>query len=215
MTLRLSESHGTADLATMISTTHNRTGTAMSSSMQSESMPITPDVSPPARRHSKSVPSTPSHRPNTNGIERESPSVSRLQNDSSPMSHQTDSSQTPPVARRPVGGCRFETGMAKARRRVPYSEGPEKLAPEPAKMKKELNRDHEEVLTRDIQDLYNRLLPTAESESRRSRLIEKLKKILRGRWPDCSINVKVFGSTGNNLGTCDSDIYICITTDCK
>ncbi|OAL24370.1 hypothetical protein AYO22_05746 [Fonsecaea multimorphosa] len=66
-----------------------------------------------------------------------------------------------------------------------------------------------------MEKLYAELQPTAESEGCRSRFIEKLDKILRGRWPTSSIAVNVFGSTGNNLGTSDSDVDICITTDCK
>jgi DNA polymerase sigma len=103
--------------------------------------------------------------------------------------------------------------MAKARRRVPYSLGPEKLGPEPLKRRRTLSTDQEEKLSRDIQDLYERLLPTPESEARRTKFVEKLERILRERWPSSSIKVNVFGSTGNNLGTSDSDIDVCITTN--
>ena len=63
--------------------------------------------------------------------------------------------------------------------------------------------------------LYEELQPTSESEQRRSRFIQKLDNILREQWPASSVKVNVFGSTGNSLGTSDSDVDICITTDCK
>ncbi len=109
--------------------------------------------------------------------------------------------------------CKYETGMAKARRRVPYSLGPDKLAPEPAKSRKELSEEQELVLSKMIHELYERLLPTPESEERRTKLVQKLETILHDRWPSSSIKVNVFGSTGNNLGTSDSDVDVCITTD--
>lgn len=105
--------------------------------------------------------------------------------------------------------------MARARRRVPYSLGPEPLQKEKSDLKTRLNHEEDEILTRDMQDLYSRLQPTAESEQRRSSFIEKLEGLLREKWPTSSIKVNVFGSTGNNLGTLDSDVDICITTDCK
>ena len=104
--------------------------------------------------------------------------------------------------------------MARARRRVPYSLGPDKLGPDPVKSKKRLGTEEEEKLSKDMQDLYHRLLPSPESEACRARLVEKLERILQKRWPAASITVNVFGSTGNNLGTSDSDVDICVTTDC-
>ncbi|KAK4938033.1 hypothetical protein LTR10_021440 [Elasticomyces elasticus] len=105
--------------------------------------------------------------------------------------------------------------MARARRRVPYSYGPEPLPKDKSDLKTRLNHEEDEALTRDMQDLYSRLLPSAESEQRRTRFIDKLDRLLRGNWPTSSITVNVFGSTGNNLGTLDSDVDICITTDCR
>ena len=63
--------------------------------------------------------------------------------------------------------------------------------------------------------LYATLVPTDESEERRRRLVEKLERLLQDRWPGQQINVSVFGSTGNKLGTKDSDVDICISTSCK
>ena len=103
--------------------------------------------------------------------------------------------------------------MAKARRRVPYSMGPDKLGAEPVKSRKQLSDELESKLSHDIQKLYEKLLPTAASEEQRTKFVQKLERILHDRWPSSSITVNVFGSTGNNLGTSDSDVDVCITTD--
>ncbi len=111
--------------------------------------------------------------------------------------------------------CKYETGMTQARRRVPYTLGPDKLEPDPQGTAKKLRPKEEFRITADMRALYERLLPTDESEVRRRKLVEKLGKLLKDRWPGQQINVSVFGSTGNRLGTSDSDVDICITTDCK
>lgn len=105
--------------------------------------------------------------------------------------------------------------MANAKRRVPYSLGPDKLDPEPELPKAALTTAEDQRLSGGMRELYKRLLPSKESEERRRRLVGKLELILKNRWPDHKIKVNVFGSTGNKLGTTDSDVDICITTDCK
>lgn len=105
--------------------------------------------------------------------------------------------------------------MAQAKRRVPYSLGGDKLKPEQFPPKANLNPGEEAKLSGDMRELYDRLLPSEESEERRRNLVKKLENLLHGKWPGHSIRVNVFGSTGNKLGTKDSDVDICITTDCK
>ena len=105
--------------------------------------------------------------------------------------------------------------MANAKRRVPYSLGPDKLDADPEVPKAFLSPAEDARLTTDMRELYSRLLPSPESEDQRKRLVEKLEIILRKQWPGYTITVNVFGSTGNKLGTTDSDVDICITTDCK
>lgn len=131
------------------------------------------------------------------------------------MSLPSDKSHTPPAGRKQYGGCKYETGMARARRRVPYSLGPDPLEKQKSDLKTRLTHEEDERLTQDMQKLFTELQPNAESEERRSNFIAKLDNILRSRWPSSAINVNVFGSTGNHLGTLDSDVDICITTDCK
>lgn len=164
---------------------------------------------------SKSNPSTPYQRSQTKLGQQISPSTGQPTREGSPRSLNSESSHTTPAPRRPLRGCKFEAGMAKARRRVPYSLGPEKLGPEPEDMKKKLGLQEEAKLTSDMQKLYSRLVPNDESLARRSRFVQKLESLLQTRWPGQQINVSVFGSTGNCLGTSDSDVDICITTDCK
>lgn len=164
---------------------------------------------------SKSMPSTPFHRPHSRSDLRASPSPDPITKNGSPLSIPSDKSHTPPAGRKHYGGCKYETGMARARRRVPYSLGPDPLEKAKSELKNRLTHEEDDQLTHDMEKLYQELLPTAESEERRSKFIDKLDKILRGRWPNSAINVNVFGSTGNKLGTSDSDVDICITTDCK
>lgn len=84
-----------------------------------------------------------------------------------------------------------------------------------------LDPDEEDKLSGDMRELYDRLLPTAESEQRRIRLVEKLDTILRKEWPGNEFTVHVFGSSGNMLCTSDSDgrLYerpttLCLLTFC-
>ena len=71
--------------------------------------------------------------------------------------------------------------------------------------KKYLNPQEEEKLSGDMRELYDRLLPSAESEERRSKFVQKLESLLNKQWPRNDIKVHVFGSSGNMLCTSDSD----------
>jgi DNA polymerase sigma len=165
-------------------------------------------ITPPTRQHSRSMPSTPSQKPHPDGNGPRSPSQHRNLNNISPRSLQSDVAQIPYRKQ-----CKYETGMARARRRVPYKEGPDKLEPDPSVKNRRLSLAQEEKLSRDMRELYNELIPTPESEHRRSKFLAKLERLLSDRWPNSSIKVNVFGSTGNCLGTLASDIDVCITTD--
>ena len=71
--------------------------------------------------------------------------------------------------------------------------------------KKYLDPVEEGKLSGDMRELYDRLLPSQESEDRRARFVQKLEKILNDRWPGNNIRVHVFGSSGNLLCTEDAD----------
>lgn len=164
-------------------------------------------------QQSSSLPSTPYQHPRDLPFRPGSPNEQDLLS-SSPRSTHSESNHPLPSLRKPASGCKFETGLAFAKRRFPYALGTEKL--EPKKPPKDhLDQDQKNALTADMTELYNKLLPTEDSERRRAQLVEKLENLFNGRWPGHTIKVNVFGSTGNKLGTSESDVDICITTDFK
>ena len=164
---------------------------------------------------SNSLPSTPYQKPLDGLFAGRSPSPRRNRLSSSPRSSHSDFNHHMPITRRHHGGCKYETGMAQARRRMAYSLGGDKLKPVPISAQAYQTAVENSNLSDDMRALYDRLLPTIESESRRNQFLVKLQTLLQERWPGHSIAVNVFGSTGNNLGTSDSDVDICISTDCK
>lgn len=101
--------------------------------------------------------------------------------------------------------CKYETGASYSRRRIQYDVGDAPLDAPKEEPKKALDPHEEKKLSGDMRELYDRLLPSQESESRRIIFIEKLEGILRNQWPTTEFRVKMFGSSGNNLCTNDSD----------
>ena len=71
--------------------------------------------------------------------------------------------------------------------------------------KKFLNPREEGKLSGDMRELYDRILPTRESDEKRARFVQKLDRVLNQQWPGNDIKVHVFGSSGNMLCTNDSD----------
>ena len=153
---------------------------------------------------SSSVPSSPYQRPRKISFGDHSPSSDKATKNASPDSEPEkrlrSASKVPTYA-----GCKFETGMAFSRRRIPYSIGGDQLERAKAPPKKYLNPSEEEKLSGDMRELYDRILPTRESESNRTKFIDKLERILNQQWPGNEIKVHVFGSSGNMLCTSDSD----------
>ena len=99
---------------------------------------------------------------------------------------------------------------------MPYVDGGnEELGPPKKEPKKSMEPDEHEKLSGDMRELYDRLLPSQESEDRRAQLVEKLDRLLNEEWPGNDIRVNVFGSSGNLLSSSDSDVDICITTSMK
>jgi len=91
-----------------------------------------------------------------------------------------------------------------SRRRIPYTIGTDRLGKE-EDVKMNLNADEEKRLSDDMHSLYDRLLPTQDSQQNRQLVVEKLQRILSEAWPGKSIQVAVFGSSGNMLFTSRSD----------
>ncbi|KAI9799782.1 MAG: hypothetical protein M1826_005432, partial [Phylliscum demangeonii] len=164
--------------------------------------------------HSNSVPTTPRPRPRKCSwhASRSPPADGRH----SPRSVHSDSNRHLPTLRKTQAGCRFETAIAFPRRRMHYSIGGDPLDRVPTGLKSALRPDEETKLTGDMRALYDRLLPSAESEARRTTLVRKLDTLLNQQWPQSGgIEVRVFGSSGNLLCTSDSDVDICIVTPMK
>lgn len=112
--------------------------------------------------------------------------------------------------------CKFETAPEFRKRRVPYIEdGDKELAPPEKKPKANLEPHEEDKLSGDMRELYDRLLPSEQSELNRAELVKKLERIFEEEWPGNDIKVSVFGSSGNLLSSSDSDVDICLTTSLK
>jgi DNA polymerase sigma len=78
--------------------------------------------------------------------------------------------------------------------------------------KKALDPDEEKKLSGDMRELYDRLLPSPESDKRRLHFVDKLGRILRKEWPGNEFHVHLFGSSGNMLCTSESDGEILVET---
>lgn len=165
-------------------------------------------------QHSSSVPSTPFQQPRDLRYPSRSPSPHRGLSNQSPRSAVSEAVGPHGLPQHgPPAMCRFETGAEFRKRRIPYTEGGEQELGPPKKEPKTTLEPHEEAkLSGDMRELYDRLLPSAESEERRRKLVRKLEKMLNDEWPGNDIRVNVFGSSGNLLSSSDSDVDICITT---
>ncbi|KAJ5688949.1 hypothetical protein N7462_003341 [Penicillium macrosclerotiorum] len=202
-------SHVRGDLSPIASDQLPPTMAWMSPSDVSE-IPARPPLN---SQQSNSLPSTPYQHARNLSFHSRSPSPAR--GSTSPRSTHSEATHLPPSARIPLGGCKYETAMAYFRRRIPYSLGADILPEEKDGLKKKLEADEERRLTTDIMELYDRLLPSAESDDRRRQLVRKLEKLFNDQWPGHEIKAHVFGSSGNKLCSSESDVDICITTDFK
>lgn len=174
-----------------------------------------PPRPPFASQASSSVPSTPHQQPHDIRFTSRSPSPTRNLLNQSPRSVASE------AVGRHVGApprntprvCKFESGPEFRKRRIPYVEGGDKeLGPPKKEPKRTLDPQEEGKLSGDMRELYDRLLPSEESEQRRRQLVQKLDRILNEKWPGNDIKVNVFGSSGNLLSSTDSDVDICVTT---
>lgn len=95
--------------------------------------------------------------------------------------------------------------MAFSKRRVPYALGTDKLGEEKKPLKAHLEPEEDDKISGDMRVLYDRLFPSSGIEKKRKDFVKKLERILNEQWPGHVIRVNVFGSTGNNLSTNESD----------
>jgi len=86
-----------------------------------------------------------------------------------------------------------------------YDIGDEPLPDPTTPPPKALALEQEKKLSGDMRELYDRLLPSEDSEKRRKDLVSKLERILHKQWPEHEFTAHVFGSSGNLLCTSDSD----------
>lgn len=169
-------------------------------------------------QHSNSVPSTPHQQPRDIRFHSRSPSPHRGLANQSPRSVASEAvgqgqhgSQRVPLQGPVV--CKFETGPEFRKRRIPYIDGgDQELGPPKKELKKTLEPEEDNKLSGDMRELYDRLLPSDESEERRASLVKKLDRLMNEEWPESDIVVSVFGSSGNLLSSSDSDVDICVTT---
>lgn len=119
-------------------------------------------------------------------------------------SFSSDPSKIPPSYYRAAPStCRFMSTQT-SRRRIPYTIGTDRLERQ-ENVKATLDPHEEERLSGDMRELYDRLLPSADSQAKRIQAVDKLRRILTTEWPDKDIQVSVFGSSGNLLCTSESD----------
>jgi hypothetical protein len=167
-------------------------------------------------QHSSSVPSTPFQQPRDLRFHSRSPSPNRGLSNQSPRSVVSEAVGQAAALRSVPGFCKYESGAEFRKRRIPYTEGgDQELGPPKKEPKRTLEPHEEDKLSGDMRELYDRLLPSEESEQRRAQLVTKLEKMMNDEWPGNNIRVNVFGSSGNLLSSSDSDVDICITTPMK
>ncbi|MBE7179790.1 MAG: hypothetical protein INR71_01045 [Terriglobus roseus] len=181
------------------------TSATMANTAGKMSQPLAPRP-PLISQQSNSVPSTP-HQHAREFISRSrSPSPhAPLAGSHSPRSVKSEANGYMAALPRGRPTCKYETAAAFGKRRILYDIGDaplEKLTDAP---KATLNPDEEDKLSGDMRELYDRLLPTHESEQRRVKLVDKLDSILRKEWPGSDFTVNIFGSSGNMLCTTESD----------
>ncbi|KAB8349704.1 hypothetical protein FH972_023719 [Carpinus fangiana] len=157
---------------------------------------------------SNSAPSTPQQLPRDSMRNLRTPSPNSRRRKTSPRSVSSESSRVLPSMRTVSDGCRFQSTQT-SRRRMPYNIGSEPLEAE--KPFWTMSSDRREQITLQCETLYQKLLPSADSQRRRDALVAKLQRILEEEMPESRIKIDVFGSSGNLLCTSDSDVDVCVT----
>ncbi|EGX91006.1 PAP/25A-associated [Cordyceps militaris CM01] len=172
-------------------------------------------TSPHGQAHSSSVPSTPHQHARLFSFESRDPSPNAGTNHSPRSAYSETNSTLPSLRPLPPrhGGCKYETAQINSRRRIPYSVGSDRLEKLDLRtVAPKLGEDEEQKLTKDMNEMYDKLLPTDKVEGNRKRLVQRLEKIFNDEWPGHDIKVHLFGSSGNLLCSDSSDVDICITT---
>ncbi|KAK4971925.1 hypothetical protein LTR28_012800 [Elasticomyces elasticus] len=172
---------------------------------------------PPFRSQpSSSMPSTPVQYPRPLGTQSRTPSPTHGLGAHTPRSTYSDAPKFVPAHRAQSVPCRFETIADRPKRRMPYNDQEKEVLERAIETPKEELEPHEDdKLSADMRELYNRLLPSVDSERRRKQLVSKLDAMLRREYAPSDFKVSMFGSSENMLCSSDSDVDICITTSFK
>jgi len=158
-----------------------------------------------APQQSNSVPSTPRQHPRDFAFNVRTPSPAGQEGRDTPQSAVSESVRAMPSIRKATSDtCRFQSTQT-SRRRMPYTIGTEPLEEEGDALKAILLPAQEQKLDRDTRALYERLLPSSDSAAKRAQVVNKLQTILCTAFPELSVQVAVFGSSGNLLFTSRSD----------
>jgi len=88
---------------------------------------------------------------------------------------------------------------------MPYSIGADPLEKSRIIPKERLNTEEVQKLTSDMVQLFRFLEPSADDQTQRERVVDKLSHLLNEEMPDKNIQVSMFGSSGNLLYTKNSD----------
>lgn len=188
------------------------------SAKNSTQRPPAMSSSPKNQSYASSVPNTPHQHARKFSFESRDPSPNDGGNHSPRSVYSETNSALPSLRPLPprLGGCKFETAQINSRRRIPYSVGSDRLEKLDLRtVKNKLSGKDEDTLTKDMREIYNKLLPTDKIEKNRKALVDKLEEIFNDEWPGHDIRVHLFGSSGNLLCSDDSDVDICITTPWK
>lgn len=154
-------------------------------------------------KQSISVPSTPRQQPRDFAFDVRYNSPGGALARDSPRSTTSESNRPLPAFRAVSPNCRYMSTQT-SRRRIPYTIGTDRLEEE-ENVKQSLESEEEKQLSNNLYALYDRLLPTQDSQQKRQLVVEKIQRILSEAWPAKSIQVAVFGSSGNMLYTSRSD----------
>ena len=155
-------------------------------------------------QQSNSVPSTPRQHPRDFAFNVRTPSPAAQDGSRSPQSAVSEAVRPLPTSRAVVSNnCRFMSTQT-SRRRMPYTIGTDRLERD-VNVKVVLDVEEEKRLSESMSMLFKQLLPTPETQANRGRVVSKLQTILTNAWPEKSIQVAIFGSSGNLLCTTESD----------
>lgn len=180
---------------------------------RTEERPTSPRSTMPssAPQQSSSVPSTPPQHARDSPFTGRPPSPSNRRASTSPSSAKSESTRMSNLRRGTLGNeCRYMTTQT-SRRRIAYSIGSDLLDPPRDPPQHHQNPEQHRRLSKNIDHLFESLLPSEPSQDTRNRILDKLRKIISNGLSDKGFDVHIFGSSGNMLFTDMSDGMVSLT----